>query len=839
MAGKKKQDKETTPEFEVQDLNEPELQEQEINSGTNSTIPSELPILPLKGVVVYPLTVLPLNVGQARSLRLVDDVVKETNRLIGLVTIKNDKFEDAGPDDLHEIGTAAVIHRMLRAPDGTVRLIVQGMERIRIKEYSSLEPYLKAKIELAPEKIDKSVEIEALTRNTVELFRKLVNLSQTLPEELLMAAMNVEDPRQLVYMIATSLRMDLKQAQELLEIDDVQDKLVRLDALLTKEVDVLELGKKISGQAQAEMEKNQREYILREQMKQIQKELGEGSEQEAEITGYDKKISEAGMPEEAEKEARRELDRMKTMPPAAAEYHVIKTYLDWLVDLPWNKLTEDNLDIPNARKILDEDHYDLKDIKDRILEYLAVRKLRAERGSEGDEGESRTYRGSILTLVGPPGVGKTSLGQSVARALGRKFIRMSLGGMHDEAEIRGHRRTYIGAMPGRLIQSIKRAGTKNPVVMLDEVDKVGADYRGDPSSALLEVLDPAQNKTFRDHYLDVDFDLSQVIFICTANTLETISGPLRDRMEILPLSGYTDYEKTQIAKGYLIPRQLKENGLKVEEVSFDDDAVRTIIRGYTREAGVRSLEREMGRVARKLATKIAEGKNAPFHVTVDEVHELLGKERFYNDVRERTETPGVATGLAWTPVGGDILFIEATRMPGGKGFLVTGQLGDVMKESAQAAYSYVRSKSQELGIDQERFEKSDIHLHIPEGATPKDGPSAGVTMATALASLLTNRRVRDNIAMTGEITLRGRVLPVGGIKEKVLAAHRAGLDTVILPSRNERDLDDLPEEIRKELKFILAERVEDVWGAALEPAAVPASMNGHGNKEPERQVVLN
>jgi ATP-dependent Lon protease len=816
---------------------EPE-QEQEIEEvvvENNSTIPNELPILPLKGVVVYPLTVLPLNVGQARSLRLVDDVVKETNRLIGLVTIKNDKFEDAGPDDLHKIGTAAVIHRMLRAPDGTVRLIVQGMERIRIEEYTSLEPYLKARIELAPEKLDKSVQVEALTRNTIELFRKLVNLSQTLPEELLMAAINVEDPRQLVYMIATSLRMDLKQAQELLELDDVQDKLVRLDALLTKEVDVLELGKKISGQAQAEMEKNQREYILREQMKQIQKELGEGSEQEAEITAYDKKIAEAGMPEEAEKEARRELDRMKTMPPAAAEYHVIKTYLDWLVDLPWNKLTEDNLDIPNARRILDEDHYDLKDIKDRILEYLAVRKLRADRGSEGDQ-ESRTYRGSILTLVGPPGVGKTSLGQSVARALGRKFIRMSLGGMHDEAEIRGHRRTYIGAMPGRLIQSIKRAGTKNPVIMLDEVDKVGADYRGDPSSALLEVLDPAQNKTFRDHYLDVDFDLSQVIFICTANTLETISGPLRDRMEILPLSGYTDYEKTQIAKGYLIPRQLAENGLKPDEAAFDEDAIRTIIRDYTREAGVRNLEREIGRVARKLATKLAEGQNAPFHVTPDAVHELLGKPRFYNEVRERTETPGVATGLAWTPVGGDILFIEATRMPGGKGFLVTGQLGDVMRESSQAAYSYVRSKSQDLGIDPEKIEKSDIHLHIPEGATPKDGPSAGVTMATALASLLTNRRVRDNIAMTGEITLRGRVLPVGGIKEKVLAAHRAGLDTVILPNRNERDLDDLPEEIRQELKFVLAERVEDVWNAALEPKPVQAELNGHGNPDPEVQM---
>ncbi len=805
--------------------NEPEPKDQETVNENTPVIPEELPILPLKGVVVYPLTVLPLNVGQARSLRLVDDVVKEPNRLIGLVTIKTDKFEDAGPDDLHEIGTAAIIHRMLRAPDGTVRLIVQGVERIRVKEFSALEPYLKAKIELAPEAINKDVQVEALMRNTVELFRKLVNLSQTLPEEMLMAALNVEDPRQLAYMIATSLRIDLQDAQELLELDDIQAKLVKLDALLTKEVDVLELGKKISGQAQAEIEKNQREYILREQMKQIQKELGEGSEQEAEIKEYEKKIAEAGMSAEAEKEARRELERMKTMPPAAAEYHVIKTYLDWLVDLPWNKTTQDNLDIPNARRILDEDHYDLQEIKARILEYLAVRKLRAERG--GDTAEAHTYRGSILTLVGPPGVGKTSLGQSVARALGRKFIRMSLGGMHDEAEIRGHRRTYIGAMPGRLMQSIKRAETKNPVIMLDEVDKVGADFRGDPSSALLEVLDPAQNKTFRDHYLDVDFDLSQVIFICTANTLETISGPLRDRMEILMLSGYTDYEKTQIAKGYLVPRQMTENGLEAGEATFDDQALYAIIRDYTREAGVRNLEREIGRVVRKLATKIAEGEATPFHVTPALVGQLLGKARFYNEVRERTETPGVATGLAWTPVGGDILFIEATRMPGGKGFLVTGQLGDVMRESAQAAYSYVRSKSADLGIDPEIIEKSDVHLHVPEGATRKDGPSAGVAMATALASLFTNRRVKDNIAMTGEITLRGRVLPVGGIKEKVLAAHRAGLDTVILPNRNERDLEELPDEIRNDMRFILAEHVQEVWNAALEPKATMPELNGH------------
>lgn len=799
---------------EDEELNTGDVQ---VTEGANPPIPSELPILPLRGMVVYPLTVLPLNVGQARSLRLVDEVATSANRLVGLVTIKNDKFEDAGPDDVYDVGTVAVIHRMLRAPDGTVRLIVQGLERIRVQEYIAREPYLKARVEPAPEEVEKTVEVEALMRNTIDLFRRLVSLAQHLPEEILMAALNVEDPRQLAYMIATSLRMDITDAQGLLEIDNIGGKLTKLNALMTKELEVLELGKKIQGQAQAEMEKSQREYILREQLKQIQKELGEGNEQEREVKEYEDKIAKAKMPEEAEKEARRELERLKAMPPAAAEYSVIKTYLDWLVDLPWGVETPDNLDIPRARQILDEDHYDLKEIKERILEYLAVRKLRSERA--GDDEEAKTYRGSILCFVGPPGVGKTSLGQSIARALGRKFIRMSLGGMHDEAEIRGHRRTYIGALPGRIIQSIRRAGSKNPVIMLDEVDKVGADFRGDPSSALLEVLDPAQNKTFRDHYLDVDFDLSQVIFICTANQLDTISPPLRDRMEILQLAGYTELEKLYIAKGYLIPRQLKENGLKPEEVKFDDDAIRAITRDYTREAGVRNLEREIGRVGRRLATKLAEGEIPPFEITKEKVRELLGKPRFYYEVAERTVTPGVATGLVWTPVGGDIVFIEATRMPGQKGFVMTGMLGDVMRESAQAALSYVRSKTKDLGIDDKFFEQSDIHLHVPEGATPKDGPSAGVTMATAIASLLTRRRVRDDVAMTGEITLRGRVLPIGGLKEKVLAAHRAGLKTVILPQRNEKDLDDLPEEVRKDMHFVLADTVMDVFNAALEPAA--------------------
>lgn len=789
---------------------------------TGPEIPNELPILPLRGTVVYPMTVIPLNVGQARSIRLVDEVATSQSRIVGLVTIKDEKIEEAGPNDVYTTGTAAIIHRLLRAPDNTVRLIVQGIDRIRVKEFTTTEPYLKARVEIAPESVEKSKETEALTRNTIELFRRLVSLAPHLPEELLMAALNVDDPRQLVFMIATSLRLDLKDAQELLEIDTVEGKLAKLNAHLTKELEILELGKKIQSQAQGELEKTQREYILREQLKQIKKELGEEDEQAVELKEYDKKIVDAKMSPEAEKEARRELDRMKTMPPAAAEYHVIKTYLDWLVELPWSKSSEDHLEIGRARQILDEDHYDLKLVKERILEYLAVRKLKLERG--GDQ-EAKTYKGSILCFVGPPGVGKTSLGQSVARALGRKFIRMSLGGMHDEAEIRGHRRTYIGALPGRIIQSIKRAESRNPVMMLDEVDKIGADFRGDPSSALLEVLDPAQNKNFRDHYLDVDFDLSQVIFICTANQLDTIQPALRDRMEILALSGYTEEEKLNIAKGYLVPRQVTENGLKPEEVKFEDDAIRHIARDYTREAGVRNLEREIGSVCRKVATHIAEGKPTPVAVTKEKVEELLGKPKFYGEVAERTTIPGVATGLAVTMVGGDILFIEATRMPGSKGFIVTGQLGDVMKESAQAALSYVRSKAKDLGIQDTAFEKSDLHLHMPEGATPKDGPSAGVTMATAIASLMTNRLVKSDVAMTGEITLRGRVLPVGGIKEKVLAAHRAGLKTVILPKRNEKDLDELPDQVRKDLKFVFAESVDDVFNAALR--ARRASSDGH------------
>ncbi|GAB4544068.1 MAG: endopeptidase La [Anaerolineae bacterium] len=796
-------------------------------------IPEELAILPLRGVVVYPLMVLPLTVGQPRSVRLIDDVAVG-NRLVGLVASKDPELDEPDPDDVYNVGTVALIHRLIKSPDGTIRIIVQGIERIHIDEWVAEQPYLKARVtpvsDILPEEGD--VEAEALMRNVVDLFGRLVALVPHLPDELMMAAASTDDPRQLVYLIGTSMRMDLQDAQEILELDQVTDKLRRLTNILTRELEVLELGKKIQSEAQSEMEKMQRDYFLREQLKAIQRELGEGDEQQMEIEELRTKIAQAGMSEEAEKEALRELSRLEKLPPAAAEYGVIRTYLDWLTSLPWSVVTEDTLDIARARQVLDEDHYDLEKIKERILEYLSVRKLRMERAAEREAEElhpqdfiRQEREGVILCFVGPPGVGKTSLGQSIARALGRKFIRMSLGGVRDEAEIRGHRRTYIGAMPGRIIQTIRRVGSKNPVIMLDEVDKIGADWRGDPSSALLEVLDPEQNREFRDHYLDVAFDLSQVMFITTANVLDTIPGPLRDRMEVLRLSGYTEEEKINIARGYLVPRQIRENGLRPSEISFSDEALRTIIRDYTREAGVRNLERQIGGVCRKVATRIAEGKVETVAVDAEHIAEYLGKPIYFFEAAERCDQPGVATGLSVTAVGGDILFVEATKMPGQKGLTITGQLGDVMKESAQAALSYVRSQADRLGVDQDFFNKSDIHVHVPAGAVPKDGPSAGVTIATALASLLTGRPVRADVGMTGEITLRGQVLPVGGIKEKVLAAHRAGLRTVILPRRNEKDLDDLPSEVRDQMEFILVDRVDEVLDAALR--------DGHISDAPE------
>mgnify|MGYP000547704823 CR=1 FL=1 len=774
-------------------------------------IPEELPILPLKDTVVYPLTVIPLAVGQERSIRLVDDVVVG-DRLVGLVAQKSAEIEEAGPEDTFAIGTVAILHKLLKVPDGTLRLAVQGIERFRLVEYTTSKPYLKAKIELMPDLDERTVEVEALMRNALNLFQRLVSLVPYLPDELLMTAINLEEPRQLAYLIATSLRMNLETRQEILEIDSVKDKLEKITSILNKELEVLELGKKIQTQVQDEVSKTQREYFLREQMKAIQKELGEEDEQTMEINQLRDKVNEAKMPPEADKEARRELDRLAKLPTAAAEYSVIKTYLDWLIALPWNKSTQLEIDINKAREILEEDHYDLDKVKERILEYLSVRKLRGER--EGKE-ESLHSREPILCFVGPPGVGKTSLGQSIARALNRKFVRMSLGGMRDEAEIRGHRRTYIGAMPGRIIQAIRRAESNDPVFMMDEVDKIGTDWRGDPSSALLEVLDPEQNRDFRDHYLDVPFDLSKVMFITTANLLDPIPPPLKDRMEILTLPGYTDEEKVKIAQRFLVNKQIKANALTAEDIQVNENALYTIIHEYTREAGVRNLEREIATICRKVAKGIAEGKPGPLLIEEGSVRDYLGRRRFFSEVAERTQMPGVATGLVVTEAGGDIIFIEATKMLGQKGLTLTGQLGEVMKESAQAALSYVRSKAVVLGIEPDFFDKADIHLHVPAGAIPKDGPSAGITMATALTSLLTGRPVKDDLAMTGEITLRGRVLPVGGVKEKVLAAHRAGIFTVILPQRNEGDLEELPPDLRKEMRFIFVENVDQVLDEAV------------------------
>jgi len=651
--------------------------------------------------------------------------------------------------------------------------------------------------------------------------RAYVNLVPHLPEELIGAVGNMDDPQALAYFVAANTRLDTDDAQQFLEMDSVSDRLRRLLVLLTRELEVLEIGRKIQQEARGEMEKLQREYFLRQQLKAIQRELGEGEGGEAEVEQLETRIKEAAMPPEAEAEALRELGRLRSLPEASAEYGVIRTYLDWLVSLPWGKVTADNLDIEHARAVLDEDHYDLDDIKARIIEFLAVRKLRRERRlAEGGDHAAEDARGGILCFVGAPGTGKTSLGRSIARALGREFSHMSLGGLHDEAEIRGHRRTYIGAMPGRIIQALKRAGTRNPVFMLDEIDKVGASFRGDPESALLEVLDPEQNFEFRDLYLDVPFDLSDVLFVATANVLETISPPLRDRMEIIPLSGYTETDKVHIARGFLIPRQAERHGLRPDELVLDEDALRKIIRRYTREAGVRGLEREIGKIARKVAVGVAEGATETGTVGVEEVRSFLGAPRFTFDAAERTDVPGVATGLAYTPYGGDVLFVEASVSQGSGKFIVTGKLGDVMKESAQAALSYVRANARALGIDPGMFGDHDLHVHVPAGATPKDGPSAGVTIATALASLLSGQPVRPDVGMTGEITLRGKVLPVGGIKEKMLAAHRAGLRIVVLPRRNEPDLDEVPPEVRDEVEFVLVDRVNEVWEhALLKPAA--------------------
>jgi ATP-dependent Lon protease len=786
-----------------------------VDTATDDGDVQELPVLPLRGTVVFPLTVVPLAAAQARSLRLIDDVMSG-DRMVALVMQKDAELEGAGPNDVYDVGTIATIHQMMRVPDGTVRLAVQGNERMRILEFIGEEPYLTARIQRAPEVIEDSVEVDALTRNTLELFQRLVSLVAHMPDELVTAALNVDDPRHLVYLVATNLRMDAEERQHLLEVDSVREKLVALNAFIAKELDVLELGKKIQSDVQEEVGRNQREYYLREQLKAIQRELGESSETEAEVTELRRKIDESGMSDEAAKEARRELDRLTKLPPAAAEYGVIKTYLDWLTSLPWNVSTEGEIDVAKARQVLDDEHYDLEKIKDRILEYLAVRKLKQDAAAEAEEPEPTLSREPILCFVGPPGVGKTSLAQSIAHALGRELTRMSLGGVRDEAEIRGHRRTYVGAMPGRIVQAIRRAGSNDPVFVLDEVDKLGSDWRGDPSSALLEVLDPEQNNSFRDHYLDVAFDLSNVMFIATANLLDSIPAALRDRMEILELSGYTDEEKQAIAHRFLIPKQVKAHGLAKEPLEWTDAGLTFLIRNYTREAGVRNLEREIATVARKIATRKAEGRAFSRTVGPEEVREYLGRPRHYYEERtQRTEQAGVAIGVGVSGVGGDIMFIEASRMPGKGSLTVTGQLGDVMKESATAAMSFVRSRARDLGIDQDFFKESDVHLHVPAGAIPKDGPSAGTAMTTALVSLLSGVPVRDDVAMTGEITLRGQVLPVGGIKMKALAARRAGVSTFVLPKRNEADLDDLPDELREEMTFVLAETLDDVLSAAM------------------------
>jgi ATP-dependent Lon protease len=788
----------------------------------NSAKPEVLPILPLRGIVVYPHTSMPLTIGQPRSIRLIDSL-SGGDRLIGMVTSKKPDLEAPDPEDLYEVGTIASIQRLFRLPDGTIRLLVQGIERMKIKEFVDEEPYLKAKVQLYPEELSEdSLNLEAMTRSVRGQFEKITEMASVIPQEIVSSILQVEEPLQVAYSIANFQRMGLDDAQKFLEINAIEDKLQNLTNFLTRELDVLEIGQKIQDDARTEIEKVQRDYFLREQMKAIQRELGEADDGIAEVQDLREKIKEAKMPEEANEQATRELKRLNKLPPSSAEYGVIRTYLDWFVTLPWSITTEDTLDIQNARNVLEEDHYGLKEVKQRLLEFLAVRKLRIDRQEEFEEKKSKDHirkerEGVILCFVGPPGVGKTSLGQSIARALGRKFIRISLGGVRDEAEIRGHRRTYIGALPGRILQGLRRVESNNPVFMLDEIDKLGSDFRGDPASALLEVLDPEQNSEFRDHYLEVAYDLSQTMFITTANTLSTIPGPLRDRMEIIEISSYTERDKVEIAKGYLVPRQLRENGLREDEAAFSEDALKAIIRSYTREAGVRNLERMIGSICRKIVTKVAEDKLDKSELTPELVKEYLGKPRFFHteEIATRTAIPGVATGLAWTPFGGDVLFVEATSMPGRNGFQLTGSLGEVMQESAKAALSYVRSNVKALKLDPKYFEARDIHLHVPAGAQPKDGPSAGVTMATAIVSMASNQKVKPDVGMTGEITLRGQVMPVGGVKEKVLAAHRAGLKKMILPARNEADLEEIPDEVINSMEFKFVETIQEVLDAAL------------------------
>jgi ATP-dependent Lon protease len=788
---------------------------QAVEIGAQRSIPSTLPVLPLRETVPLPDTLTPLAVGQERSVQLVNDVLAG-DRMLVMVASKDPEQETPGPDALNGVGVVGAIARMMKVPDGTLRILVQGAQRVRIDHWVRETPYIVAEVSELPDVVTESAELTALVRNVQQTFSEIVEQLPYLPEELQVAVANIEDPVALSHLIAGALRLKSEEKQSLLEEVDVAKRLRRLVDHLAQELEVVSIGSKIQSQVQSELEKGQREYVLRQQLKAIQEELGEVDESVMEAGELREQLAAIDLPDDVRTQADRELGRLESLPPQAAEHGVIRTYLEWIASLPWDKETEDNLDLAHAREVLDADHFGLEQVKDRILEFLAVRKLKPD------------ARGSILCFVGPPGVGKTSLGRSIARALGREFERISAGGVRDEAEIRGHRRTYIGAMPGTIIRALRDAGSRNPLFMIDEIDKMGADFRGDPASAMLEVLDPEQNSTFRDHYLDVPFDLSDVMFITTANTLDTIPGALRDRMEIIALAGYTEEEKLQIAKRYLAPRQIERNGLKKSWITIGDRALRRIIAEYTREAGVRGLEREIGTICRKIARQIAEqgagtrGQNGRGSGKVSigeaEVRELLGKQRVFAETRRRTAQPGVATGLAWTPVGGDVLFIEAQATPGEGKLVITGQLGDVMRESAQLALTWVRGHHERIapGLGDDWFTAHDIHLHVPAGATPKDGPSAGITMVTALASLVSGRCVRDDVAMTGEVTLTGQVLPIGGLKEKALAAQRAGIRMVICPALNEGDVDDIPAHLRRKLEFRFVDRVDAVLDLALE-----------------------
>ncbi len=786
-------------------------------------IPSTLPVLPLKETVVFPDSAAPLAIGQERSIALIDEVVTRDG-MVALVTVKDPEVEQPGWEDLHEIGTAAMVHKLIKVPDGTLRILVQGLQRIKLDERVQDEPYLVGAFSELPDVESDSKELEALARNVQMLFGRIVALVPYLPAELELAAANVDDASALSHLVASTMRLKTEDKQQLLEQPDVEQRLRELSLILSRELEVFELGTKIQSQVQSELEKGQREYFLRQQLKAIQQELGEGDPEQAELQELRERVEQAELPEEARKAVDRELGRLERLPSASAEYGVIRTYLDWILSLPWSKTTADNLDLVRARQVLDEDHYDLDKVKDRIIESLAVAKLKND------------VSGSILCFVGPPGVGKTSLGQSIARTLGRQFVRVSVGGVRDESEVRGHRRTYIGSMPGTIIRALRDAESRNPVFLIDEIDKMGADWRGDPASAMLEVLDPEQHSTYRDHYLDLPFDLSKVLFITTANQLETIPPPLLDRMDVIQLSGYTEDEKVGIARKYLVPKQLEAHGLDPEKVTLTEGALRTVIREYTREAGVRNLERQIAALARKAARRVAEGKARGSTTRIDErrVRSWLGPRRFAGEVRRRTADPGVATGLAVTATGGDVLFIEASSYPGRGRLRVTGQLGEVMQESAQAALSWVRSHSELLGLDPEWFAEHDIHVHVPAGAVPKDGPSAGITMVTAIVSLVSGRPVSEQVAMTGEVTLSGQVLGIGGVRDKVLAAQRAGVRRVILPKENEPDLADLPTEARKEIEFVLADHVDEVLTAAFDGASPVRTPRRVGS--PERKA---